>query len=128
MDSHHSARHAGAGGSWSYQRLTEALVGKVTMQATLAHLDEQPPLAAVGIGVHGPAAHVDVFSLPDLWQLHLCHHEADLTVDGAMYAVRPGGVSLVPSGAESAIATGAGPHTSASTSAWAQVELPAASR
>ncbi|WP_330328909.1 AraC family transcriptional regulator [Streptomyces sp. NBC_00536] len=70
------------------------------MHTTLAHLDEPPTLAAVGIGVHGPAGHVDVFSLPDLWQLHLYDYEADVTVDGTEYAIRPGRVSLVPPGAE----------------------------
>ncbi|MCJ1676656.1 helix-turn-helix transcriptional regulator [Streptomyces sp. APSN-46.1] len=70
------------------------------MHTALAHLDEPPALAAVGIGVHGPAGHVDVFSLPDLWQLHLYDYEADLTVNGTGYAIRPGRVSLVPPGAE----------------------------
>ncbi|WP_412075860.1 hypothetical protein ACLF6K_08405 [Streptomyces xanthophaeus] len=50
--------------------------------------------------MHGPAGHVDVFSLPDLWQLHLYDYEADLTVDGTEYAIRPGRVSLVLPGAE----------------------------
>ncbi|MCY0931720.1 helix-turn-helix transcriptional regulator [Streptomyces sp. H27-H1] len=70
------------------------------MHTALAHLDEPPALAAVGIGVHGPAGQVDVFSLPDLWQLHLYDYEADLTVNGTPYAIRPGRVSLVPPGAE----------------------------
>ncbi|MFD8984064.1 helix-turn-helix transcriptional regulator [Streptomyces sp. NPDC059564] len=70
------------------------------MHTVLAHLDEPPALAAVGIGVHGPAGHVDVFSLPHLWQLHLYDYEADLTVNGTEHAIRPGWVSLVPPGAE----------------------------
>jgi AraC family transcriptional regulator len=68
------------------------------MDMALAHLDEPPGVAAVGIGVHGPANHVDVFSLPDLWQLHLYGYEADLTVDEAAHKIRPGRVSLVPPG------------------------------
>lgn len=68
------------------------------MDTVLAHLDEPPELAAVGIGVHGPAGHVDVFELPSLWQLHLYRYEADLTVDGAAHAIMPGRVSLVPPG------------------------------
>lgn len=70
------------------------------MHTAIAHLDEPPELAAVGIGVHGPAGHVDVFSLPDLWQLHLYGYDADLTVDGTEHSIRPGRVSLVPPGAE----------------------------
>ncbi|MFD5466333.1 helix-turn-helix transcriptional regulator [Kitasatospora sp. NPDC127059] len=70
------------------------------MHTVTAHLDEPPQLAAVGIGVHGAAGHEDVFSLPDLWQLHLYGYEADLTVDGTEHAIRPGRVSLVPPGTE----------------------------
>ncbi|MFI8324115.1 helix-turn-helix transcriptional regulator [Streptomyces sp. NPDC085529] len=70
------------------------------MQTVLAPLDDPPTLAAVGIGVHGPAGHVDVFSLPDLWQLHLYGYDADLTVDGTEHEIRPGRVSLVPPGTE----------------------------
>ncbi|MCX5130472.1 hypothetical protein [Streptomyces sp. NBC_00347] len=72
----------------------------MTMHTARAHLDEPPDLAAIGIGVHGPAGHVDVFSLPHLWQLHLYGYEADLTVNGTEHAIRPGWVSLVPPGAE----------------------------
>ncbi|MFI6154774.1 helix-turn-helix domain-containing protein [Kitasatospora sp. NPDC051170] len=70
------------------------------MRTVLARLDEPPVLAVVGIGVHGPAGHVDVFSLPDLWQLHLYRYRADLTVDGTAHEIRPGTVSLVPPGSE----------------------------
>ncbi|MFJ5031160.1 helix-turn-helix domain-containing protein [Streptomyces sp. NPDC088560] len=59
-------------------------------------LDEPPVVANVGVGVHGPAGHTDVFRLPDLWQLHLYRYEADLTVDGTPHVIRPGRVSLVP--------------------------------
>lgn len=70
------------------------------MHTALAHLDEPPTLAAVGFGVHAPSGHVDVFTLPDLWQLHLYGYEADLTVNGTEHAIRPGLVSLVPPGSE----------------------------
>lgn len=70
------------------------------MHVVQAPLDAPPELAAVGIGVHGPAGHVDDFSLPDLWQFHLYRYEADLTVDGNEHAIRPGRVSLVPPGAQ----------------------------
>ncbi|MFJ9902405.1 helix-turn-helix domain-containing protein [Streptomyces sp. NPDC101152] len=69
------------------------------MESAVAHLDAPPVLASVGVGVHGPAGHTDVFRLPDLWQLHLYRYEADLTVDGTPHPVRPGRVSLVPPGA-----------------------------
>lgn len=68
------------------------------MDTVRVHLDEPPDLVAVGIGVHGPAGHVDVFSLPTLWQLHLYGYEADLTVDQTAHAIRPGRVSLIPPG------------------------------
>lgn len=48
------------------------------------------------MAVHGPAGHVDEFRLPDLWQFHLYGYEADLTVGGAEFTIRPGSVSLVP--------------------------------
>ncbi|MEV7597094.1 helix-turn-helix transcriptional regulator [Kitasatospora sp. NPDC089797] len=70
------------------------------MRTVLARLDEPPSLAAVGTGVHGPAGHEDVFSLPDLWQLHLYGYHADLTVDGTPHGIRPGLISLVPPGTE----------------------------
>jgi AraC-like DNA-binding protein len=64
------------------------------METVVAHLGAPPVVANVGVGVHGP--HPDVFHLPDLWQLHLYRYEADLTVGGTPYAIRPGRVSLVP--------------------------------
>lgn len=70
------------------------------MHTALAHLDEPPTLAAVGMAVHGPAGHVDEFSLPDLWQFHLYGYEADLSVDGTAHAIRPGRVSLIPPGTQ----------------------------
>jgi AraC-like DNA-binding protein len=70
------------------------------MRTVLARLDAPPTLAAVGIGVHGPAGQVDEFSLPDLWQFHLYGYEAELTVAGTQHAIRPGRVSLVPPGTE----------------------------
>ncbi|MDC0773513.1 helix-turn-helix domain-containing protein [Streptomyces sp. HD] len=68
------------------------------MHEVVVRLDEPPVVANVGVAVHGPAGHTDVFRLPDLWQLHLYRYEADLTVDGTPHAVRPGRVSLVPPG------------------------------
>ncbi|MFC1401861.1 MULTISPECIES: AraC family transcriptional regulator [Streptacidiphilus] len=68
------------------------------MDSAVAHLDEPPGVAAVGIGVHGAASRVDVFSLPHLWQFHLYGYEADLSVDDTAHAIRPGRVSLVPPG------------------------------
>ncbi|MCC9306529.1 helix-turn-helix transcriptional regulator [Kitasatospora sp. RB6PN24] len=68
------------------------------MDTALARLDEPPGVAAVGIGVHGCASRADVFSLPNLWQLHLYGYEADLTLDDTTHTIRPGRVSLVPPG------------------------------
>jgi AraC-like DNA-binding protein len=68
------------------------------MDTVVARLDEPPSLAAVGVGVHGPAGHVDLFSLPNLWQLHLYAYEADLAVNDTTHAIRPGRVSLIPPG------------------------------
>ncbi|MFI9778170.1 helix-turn-helix domain-containing protein [Streptomyces sp. NPDC051956] len=62
-------------------------------------LDEPPRVAGLGVGVHGTASALDVFRLPDLWQLHLYRYAAELTVDGVVHAIRPGHVSLVPPGA-----------------------------
>ncbi|GAA3487815.1 helix-turn-helix transcriptional regulator [Streptomyces cremeus] len=69
-----------------------------SVQTALVRLDGPPEPAAVGIGVHGPAGHVDEFQLPDMWQFHLYHYEADLTVGGVEHRIRPGHVSLVPPG------------------------------
>ncbi|MER5759945.1 hypothetical protein [Streptomyces sp. NPDC002082] len=96
----------------------------MTMHTALAHLDEPPDLAAVGIGMHGPAGHVDVFSLPHLWQLHLYDYEADLAVNGTERAIRPSWVSLVPPGAEVRYRYRGRPRTFTSTFAWARLELP----
>ncbi len=66
------------------------------MREVAVCLDEPPVVANVGVGIHGPAGHTDVFRLPDLWQLHLYRYEADLTVGGTPHTVRPGRISLVP--------------------------------
>ncbi|TKA10932.1 AraC family transcriptional regulator [Actinacidiphila oryziradicis] len=66
------------------------------MRRVSVHLDAPPQVVNIGVGVHGPAGHTDVFRLPDLWQLHLYRYVADLTVEGTPYAIRPGRVSLVP--------------------------------
>lgn len=62
-------------------------------------LDEPPRVAGLGVGVHGATRALDVFRLPDLWQLHLYRYSAELTVDGVTHQIRPGHVSLVPPGA-----------------------------
>jgi AraC family transcriptional regulator len=60
---------------------------------------QTPPLVAnAGVGVHGINTAVDVFRLPDLWQLHLYSYSAAFAADGAWYDLRPGTVSLVPPG------------------------------
>ncbi|MEU9081534.1 AraC family transcriptional regulator [Streptomyces sp. NPDC048357] len=62
-------------------------------------LDEPPAVVSIGVGLHGVTSALDVFRLPDLWQLHLYRYAAELTVDGVRHAIRPGHVSLVPPGA-----------------------------
>ncbi|MEY9855254.1 AraC family transcriptional regulator [Catenulispora sp. GAS73] len=62
-------------------------------------LEAGPPLVAnAGIGVHGINTAVDVFRLPDLWQLHLYGYHAAFAADGVWHDLRPGTVSLVPPG------------------------------
>ncbi|MEU9287204.1 helix-turn-helix transcriptional regulator [Streptomyces sp. NPDC048275] len=68
------------------------------MRETELHLGEPPGVVNIGIGVHGLASRTDVFRLPELWQLHLYHYDAELTVDGTAHLIRPGRVSLVPPG------------------------------
>jgi AraC-like DNA-binding protein len=68
------------------------------METIEVRLDAPPVVANVGVGVHGPAGHTDVFRLPDLWQLHLYRYEADLSVDSTPHVIHPGRVSLVPPG------------------------------
>lgn len=65
---------------------------------SLVHLAAPPEVVSLGLGVHGVRRRVDVFRLPDLWQLHLYRYNADLVVDGVPYTIRPGCVSLVPPG------------------------------
>ncbi|MEU7729293.1 helix-turn-helix transcriptional regulator [Streptomyces sp. NPDC040724] len=62
-------------------------------------LDEPPAVVSIEVGLHGVTSSLDVFRLPDLWQLHLYRYAAELTVDGVPHAIRPGHVSLVPPGA-----------------------------
>ncbi|QKW10447.1 helix-turn-helix transcriptional regulator [Streptomyces sp. NA04227] len=61
-------------------------------------LGAPPRVVNLGVGVHGVTSDRDVFRLPDLWQLHVYGYVADLTVDAAGYAVRPGRVSVIPPG------------------------------
>lgn len=68
------------------------------MRETDVHLGEPPAVVNIGVGVHGVASRTDVFRLPELWQLHLYQYDAELTVDGTAYPIRPGRVSLVPPG------------------------------
>jgi AraC-like DNA-binding protein len=70
------------------------------MRSVTVRLGEPPHVASVGLGVHGTTGRRDVFRLPDLWQLHLYRYSAELTVGGAVHAIRPGYVSLVPPGAQ----------------------------
>jgi AraC-like DNA-binding protein len=58
-----------------------------------------PPLVVnAGVGVHGINTAVDVFRLPDLWQLHLYGYSAAFAADGVRHELRPGTVSLIPPG------------------------------
>jgi AraC family transcriptional regulator len=72
--------------------------GEVQQAQVQVHLAEPPTVVSLGVGVHGVRRRVDVFRLPDLWQLHLYRYDAELVVDGVPYAIRPGCVSLVPPG------------------------------
>jgi AraC family transcriptional regulator len=63
------------------------------------HLSSAPEVVSVGRGVHGIHRLRDVYRLPDLWQLHLYGYSAELTIDGTVYPVAPGYVSLTPAGA-----------------------------
>lgn len=59
----------------------------------------KPPLVVnAGVGVHGINTAVDVFRLPDLWQLHLYSYSASFAADGVHFDLRPGTVSLVAPG------------------------------
>ncbi|MFC0628657.1 AraC family transcriptional regulator [Kribbella deserti] len=64
------------------------------------YLEEPPDLINPGVGVHGVQSLRDVFRLPDLWQFHVYGYHADLTINGHVYPVRPGSVSLVPPGVQ----------------------------
>ncbi|NUR89625.1 MAG: helix-turn-helix transcriptional regulator [Nonomuraea sp.] len=63
-------------------------------------LGEPPLVSNASVGVHGLRRPVDVFRLPDHWQLHLYGYSATLVVAGSEHAIRPGYVSLVPPGVE----------------------------
>jgi len=63
-------------------------------------LDGPPEVVNLGVGVHGTTGRLDVFRLPDLWQLHLYRYSAELVVGGTSYEIRPGFVSLVPAGVQ----------------------------
>ena len=65
----------------------------------VVRLDLPPEVVSLGVGVHGVTRRGDVYQLPDLWQLHLYGYDADLTVDGVEYRIRPGHTSLIPPGA-----------------------------
>ncbi|MGA5097087.1 helix-turn-helix domain-containing protein [Streptomyces lavendulocolor] len=69
-----------------------------TGYTVLLPLDEPPRVVGLGVGVHGVSSPLDVFRLPELWQLHLYRYAAQLTVEGVTHEVRPGFVSLVPPG------------------------------
>ncbi|HEX8865801.1 MAG TPA: hypothetical protein VF821_09120, partial [Lentzea sp.] len=53
-------------------------------------LGEAPLVADAGVGVHGVTSPVDVFRLPDLWQLHLYGYEGVLEVGGTEHRIAPG--------------------------------------
>lgn len=57
-----------------------------------------PHVANAGVGVHGINTAVDVFRLPDLWQLHLYGYSAAFATDGHWHDLHPGTVSLIPPG------------------------------
>ncbi|SEH00741.1 Helix-turn-helix domain-containing protein [Nonomuraea solani] len=66
---------------------------------TLA-LSAPPAVAGAGVGVHGIVRPLDVWRLPDLWQLHLYGYAAELVLEGTTHAIKPGHVSLIPPDAE----------------------------
>ena len=69
------------------------------MGLSTTELAAGPPLVvSAGVGVHGINTAVDVFRLPDLWQLHLYGYSAAFAADGRWHDLRPGSVSLVPPG------------------------------
>ncbi|WP_113700344.1 helix-turn-helix domain-containing protein [Nonomuraea lactucae] len=70
------------------------------METVDVPLREPPVVVNAGIGVHGVSGLLDVFLLPDLWQLHLYGYTAELTVGGTTHPIRPGHVSLIPPGAQ----------------------------
>lgn len=70
------------------------------METVAVSLHAPPVVVSAGVGVHGVRSRLDVFLLPDLWQLHLYGYSAELSVGGVTHPIRPGHVSLIPPGAQ----------------------------
>lgn len=60
---------------------------------------EPPVVHALGMNTHGIRQTVERWRLPAASSLHIYTYAATLLVDGAIQAIRPGTVSLVPPGA-----------------------------
>ncbi len=59
-------------------------------------LSVPPEVVNQGRGTHGTTRLEDRFQLPQLWSLHLYGYHAEIEVDGRLFAISPGTVSLVP--------------------------------
>lgn len=61
-------------------------------------LSQPPVVVQMGIGVHGVSGtpSTERYRLPDLWCLHLYNYEAQVTIGGKRFPIRPGYMSIIP--------------------------------
>lgn len=60
-------------------------------------LGAKPRISQMGIGVHGSVP-VERYLMPRLWCLHFYRYEAEMMINGRLFPILPGFVSLVPPG------------------------------
>jgi AraC-like DNA-binding protein len=59
-------------------------------------LKNQPELVQAGLAVHGYTRRLEAHLLPELWSLHLYRYEAEIELDGQMFAIGPGFAGVTP--------------------------------
>ena len=70
--------------------------GQATWAAPLHH---QPTVISAGVVDHGLRP-IERWWLPRVWCLHCYRYEAELVLDGQVYAIKPNCVGIIPPGVE----------------------------
>jgi hypothetical protein len=61
-------------------------------------LSTPPRIRQMGISYHGQS-HTERYHMQELWCIHLYRYHADLRINGEVFPIQPGAISITPPGA-----------------------------